>query len=212
MALASGCASVRITDPPRTATEQFLLSQAAARAVQQLIFDPLRGRRAFLDAQYFAASERDFVIAEMRAKLLLAGVYLVPQREEAEVIIEVRSGGVGIDRADFLLGLPSLVLTAEDAFNIPFATPEIALLKSTEQEGFAAVAYVAYWARTGEVVAASGPYLGRALRDDWWFFGVGPRTVGDIKTVEPTTAEPAEEELGEDQPPGDEGAEWAGSE
>jgi hypothetical protein len=185
----SGCTStIRTTDPPRTATEQFLLSQAAAEAVDQLSVDALRGRRVYLDADYFAASEQAFVLGELRAKLLLSGVQLTT-RTDAQIVLEVRSGGVGIDRSDFLLGIPSLIVSAGDAdasglTRTPFATPELALVKNVNQAGIASVAFVAYWADTGEVVASSGPHIGRTLREDWWFFGFGPRTVGNIAPTE----------------------------
>lgn len=184
-----GCTStIRVTDPPRTATEQFLLSKAAERAVEQLSVDGLRGRRVFLDSEYFAASESEFVLGELRAKLLLGGVELVRERDDAQIVLEVRSGGVGIDRSDFLVGIPSVLIRAggEDGAttSTPLATPELALVKNINQAGFASVAFIAYWEDTGEVVAASGPYIGRTLREDWWFFGFGSRTVGNIPTTE----------------------------
>jgi hypothetical protein len=46
------------------------------------------------------------------------------------------------------------------------------------------VAFVAYRADTGEYVTSSGPYIGRTIRDDFWLFGLGPRTVGNIPTTE----------------------------
>jgi uncharacterized protein DUF6655 len=173
--LLPACASRKVSDSDRTATEQFLLSKAAAEAVDRLTFDLLRGRRVYVDATYFAALDAPFVMGEMRARMLLAGVQLVDTPDEAEVVAEVRSNGVGIDRTDFLLGFPSFG-------NV---TPELALLKRTQQYGFASVAYVAYWAATGEAVANSGPFIGRTLRDDFWVFGIGPRSLGDIPTVEP---------------------------
>lgn len=184
-AMVGACASNRVTDPPRTATEQFLLSKAASEAVEELSFDVLRGRRVFVDTSYFAASEQAFVLGEVRAKLLLAGVQLARDVEEAQVVLEVRSGGVGIDRNDFLLGIPSLQLAPGQnaATSAPLVTPELALLKNRYQTGVASVSYVAYWADTGEVVASSGPFIGRSVRDDWWFFGAGPRSTGNIPTV-----------------------------
>lgn len=182
----AGCASVRVTDPDRTATEQFLLSSAATEAVEQLSFESLRGRKVYVDSTYFAASEEKFVLGELRAKLFLGGVELVPEFESADVILEVRSGGVGIDRYDFLLGLPSVAVSADpdngdsSGFSVPFVTPELAIVKNIDQIGIASVAYVAYWRETGEVVALSGPFIGRSNREDWWFFGWGPRTLGDI--------------------------------
>lgn len=189
VALLQGCAATRVTDPPRTASEQFLLSRAAEEAVGQLSFEVLQGRRVFVDTQFFAASEQAFVLGELRARLLLGGVQLVRSADQAQVILEVRSGGVGIDRNDYLFGLPPLTLTGGGvdvtaAGSVPIVTPELAIVKSREQRGTASVAYVAYWAETGEVVASSGPFTGRTLRDDWWFFGVGPRTVGNIPTIE----------------------------
>lgn len=193
--LLGACTStIRTTDPSRTATEQFLLSTAATLAVDQLSVEGLRGRAVFVDDQYFAASESKFVLGELRNKLFMGGVQLMPYREDAQIVLEVRSGGVGIDRSDYLLGLPSLVVRGGDdgdsAASTPFATPELALLKNINQVGVASVAFIAYWADSGEVVAASGPYIGRTGRDDWWIFGFGPRTVGNIPTTDPTATEP----------------------
>lgn len=186
---AGGCATLRVTDPARTATEQFLLSNAAAEAVGQLTFAPLRGRQVYLAVEFLEVPSEAFLVAELRAQMLLAGVQLVSEPANAQIIVEARSGGVGIDREDFFVGVPALVLATgggdEATPSIPFTTPEIALVKNLEQRGVATVAYVAYWKDTGEVVASSGPYIGRSLRDDWWFFGFGPRTVGDIPTVVP---------------------------
>lgn len=185
----AGCSTVRITDPPRTATEQFLLSEAAAEAVEGLNFSTLRGRSVWVEDAYFAASEAEFVLGQMRAKMLMSGVRLVPEREEADVVVEVRSGGVGIDRYGFLLGAPASLLPSSfftgnsNDPSIPILTPELSVLKNVDQRAIAGVAFVAYWRETGEIVAASGPYIGRAYRDDWWYFGAGPKSRGDIPPV-----------------------------
>lgn len=185
-----GCATLRVTDPARTATEQFLLSQAAIEAVEPFSFVVLRGHKIFVEDTYFAAAEKEFVLGEMRARLLLAGVQLSTKREEAEIVLEVRSGGVGIDRYESLLGIPAIGASASSAATgagVPAAgivTPEIAITKEIKQLGFASVAYVAYWADTGEVVDSSGPSIGKAYRDDWWLFGFGPRTIGTIPPVD----------------------------
>jgi uncharacterized protein DUF6655 len=186
----AGCANLRVTDPARTATEQFLLSQAAIEAVRPLSFEALHGRKVFVDDKYFAASEKEFVLGELRAKLLLSGVQLFAKEEQAEIVFELRSGGVGIDRYESLLGIPSIGLAAaaaSAAAGVPVAsivTPEIAITKEITQIAFASVAYVAFWVDTGEVVASSGPSVGRAFREDWWFLGFGPRTIGTVPPVD----------------------------
>ncbi len=183
-----GCATIRVTDPPRTATEQFLLTGATEAAVEQLSADALRDRIVYVDTTYLTtawntAPELSFMIGEFRSKLLKGGARLAPSRDKAQIVIEVRSNGVGVDRLEFLLGIPSVAVPSvagAAAAAAPLVTPELAILKSTRQYGFASVAFVAYWADTGELLASSGPFVGRTFREDWWILGTGPRTVGDI--------------------------------
>ena len=186
--LATGCATIRVTDPPRTATEQFLLTGAVEAAVEQLSADALRDRIVYIDSTYLTsawqtAPELSFLIGDFRSKLLKGGARLVASREKAQIVIELRSPGVGVDRLDFLLGIPSVAVPSVAGgagAAAPLITPELAILKSTRQYGFAGVAFVAYWADTGELLASSGPFVGRTFREDWWIFGTGPRTLGDI--------------------------------
>src|SRR4051794_15632897 len=129
-----GCATIRVTDPPRTATELFLLSGAASEAISQLSADALRDRQVYVETLYLSdarqtATELSFLVGELRAKLLQSGVRLVEKREQAEIILEVRSGGVGVDRLEFLLGIPSTyfsgLFAAAATSGIPISTPEL---------------------------------------------------------------------------------------
>jgi hypothetical protein len=199
-----GCATIRVTDPPRTATEQFLMSQAISSALEQLNLAGLRDRKVWLETGYFTGAEQvivngeirqrlfttpeqAFAAAELRERLLVAGARLVQEKKEAEIIVEMRSGGIGIDRLENLIGLPALALGSAltgSSANIPFSTPELAIYKNTRQRGFASVSIVAYRASTGELLTSSGPYIGRTIRDDFWNMGAGPRTVGNIPTTQ----------------------------
>ena len=195
--LTGGCATIRTTDPQHTATEQFLLTGAAQAAVDQMSADTLRDRIVYVDTTYLTtawqtAPELSYLIGQFRAKLLEGGARLADKREAAQIVIEMRSGGVGIDRLEFLLGIPSFGLSAiagaaAAANGSQVITPELAILKSTRQYSFATVAFVAYWADTGELLTSSGPFVGKRYREDWWIFGTGPRTVGDIPPTERRT-------------------------
>ncbi len=180
----TGCSTLRTTDPARTATEQFLMTEAVNRAIDQLSAVALRDKEVFVSDEFITRYEDRFLMAELRARLLMSGVRLRDKREQAKIIVEVRSGGVGIDRLDYLLGIPAIALSSGGTGDIPLVTPEIAIIKNLKQRGFASVAFVAYWAETGELVASSGPFIGRTLREDYWLFGTGPRTVGNIPTTE----------------------------
>ena len=107
---------------------------------------------------------------------------MVYKREEAEIVLEVRSHGIGIDRADNLIGIPALTLPTLGTSAV--VTPELAIFKSIKQRGFASVAYVAFWQDTGEIVASSGPFVGKTYRDDYWILGYGPQTVGNVPTAQ----------------------------
>jgi hypothetical protein len=186
----TGCATERVTNPEKTATEQFLLSKAVAEAIDPLSFDVLHGRKVYVDDRFFGAPEKTLALGELRAKLLMSGVQVAPEAKEAEIILEVRSAGIGIDRYDNIIGIPSFgapsasTSTVATVPVIGFVTPELAIVKEIKQISFASLAYVAYWSHTGEVVASSGPSLGSAWRDDWWVLNFGPRTVGTIPPVD----------------------------
>lgn len=193
---AVGCSNVRITNPPQTATEQFLLSNAAQKAVDNFSFDSLFSRKVYVDSSHFAPAKKDFVLGEFRAGLFKAGVQIANKPEEAEVIIEIRSSGVGIDRYENLVGIPSLGAPSGAAAGVPAATssptlvtPEVAITKNIRQYSFASIAYVAYWRDSGEVLVSEGPSVGKAMREDFWLFGMGPKTIGDIVPVEKTDKE-----------------------
>jgi hypothetical protein len=195
----SGCATVRITDPAETATQQFLESQATRLAIQNVVVDQLRDRKVFVDSTYLSTVRENsevlsfkqtpqpylFLLAELRAKLLLNGARLMDKREDAEIVVEPRTGGISVDHLEYLLGIPNLTIPTEGVASVPFTTPELAIVKSTKQYGYSSVAFVAYWRDTGELVASSGPFVGRTFRKDYWIFGVGLNPVGNIAPAQP---------------------------
>jgi hypothetical protein len=189
-----GCATIRVTDPAETADQLYLESEATRLAVQRISADSLRDRKVFVDTTYLSTLRENtqdlsfrqvpqqflFLVAELRAKLLLSGVRLVDKKDDAEIIVEARTGGISINREDYLLGLSSITVPTEGVASIPFQTPQIAILQSTKQFGFASIAIVAYWRDTGEIVSASGPFVGRTARKDYWVFGFALQPVGNI--------------------------------
>jgi len=187
--LSGGCASVRITDPVATATQQFLLTQAIEDAVDQLDTNVVRDRTVFVKSTYLDIPEKQFLIASVRARLLHMGVRLTDTREQASLVVELRSEAVGIDRAENLIGLPAMFLPAGPSIGgmeiNTLILPEIAFYKKIDQRGYASVAFVAYWQDTGDLAGASGPTYGFTTRQDVWIMGVGPTSTGNIIPVQP---------------------------
>ncbi len=189
-----GCTTLRVTDPDHTADELYLQNVASLKAVAQLSVTALRDRKVFLDSSLLTSAtqpsdEQQYLIGELRAKLLLNGVRLTRSAAAAEIIMEVRSQGISVDHLEFLLGVPASSVGGIFTGGIAAQTPELSIIRRTTQLGYSSVAYIAYWQDTGEVVAASGPFVGRTRREDYWFFGYGPRTLGNIPPAEPAPVE-----------------------
>src|SRR5436305_14815951 len=89
----SSCTYYRTTEPPITADQQILISEATIRAVDQLSAVALRDRIVFVDSTYLNHPDDAFLIAEVRARLLVSGVRLTDNKPKAQVILELRSGG-----------------------------------------------------------------------------------------------------------------------
>jgi hypothetical protein len=198
---AGGCATVRVTDTPRTADEEFLLTVAASRAVGQLSLDAMRGRKVYVLTEYAFATSQPysesfftnqvlspsfadaFMVAELRARLLKVGARLSTTREDADVILEVRTGALAINRTDFLLGIPALAVAGTSAAtlnNLAVATPNLALYESIRQDGYGSVAVVGYWRTTGDILVNSGPFVGYTHRYDTLILGYQLQPLGDI--------------------------------
>ncbi len=174
----TGCGSRRVTDTPRTATEQLLVSAAVDMAVNQLDFSLLEERKVFIDPSLVERVDETYVIAAVRARALAAGALLVPVREDAHYILELRSGGVGVNRNDYILGLP------ETQIPTPFGIapiPEAAAFKSVEQSSACRLSFVVYRRDDGRFLYASGPAFGFAEHSSWWLFGAGPVTGENIR-------------------------------
>ena len=190
-ALLGGCGTRRISDTPRTGTEQLLVAAAVDQAVSQLDFAFLADRKVYLDdSRVFPLpagggeatftsevlgilSDRSFMIAGVRAAAMRAGVILVSRPEQAQYVMELRAGAVGTDRNDYILGVP--------AGQIPWpgmslTTPEVPVYKSIVQTGVCRVAFVAYSQADGRFFHASGPAYGFSDHKSRWILGAGPGT------------------------------------
>jgi len=148
-AMTAGCVSERRSDTPRTGVEQLLLSTAADRATALWDFTPLRGRKVFVDPALLESTDKNYVLHMVRTELLRDGVNLVAKADEAEIIAEPASGGMGTDGSEFLLGLPAIPLVI---MGNGFTTPELALYKASSQYGAAKLSITTRNATTGEVI------------------------------------------------------------
>lgn len=181
LVIASGCGTTRMSDTARTGTEQLLVSNAIDRAINNMDFSGLADREVYLDAQYLrGAVDEGYIISSLRQHLLANGCILKANREDAIFVVEARSGGVGTNRHDVLVGIPSFTVPYSGVAGMPSQVPEIPFAKSTHQKGVAKLAVFAYNQRTGLPVWQSGTTPVAATSRDTWVLGTGPFQRGSI--------------------------------
>lgn len=180
--LTAGCGTTRLTDTARTATEQLLLSDAIDRAVSNFDLRALAGKQVYFETSYLKATvDADYLISALRQHALASGCILKAKREEADYVVEVRSGAMGTDRHDVLFGIPATNMPA-NAFTGGMAAqvPELPLLKRTDQRAVAKIALFAYNRETGRPVWQSGTVPVESAARAFWVFGAGPFRRGHI--------------------------------
>jgi hypothetical protein len=180
--LTMGCGTTKWSDSPRTATEQLLISDAVDRAISEIDFHALADRSVYLDTRYIiTALDQNYVISTLRQHMLASGCVVKDKAEDADYVVEVRTGSLGTNRQDLLFGVPATNLPTAGLLPIGSASiPEIALVKRTNQQGVCKLAVFAYDRMSGRPVWQSGNRKFASRAKDTWVLGTGPFQRGTI--------------------------------
>ncbi|GAB5404772.1 MAG: hypothetical protein Aurels2KO_30030 [Aureliella sp.] len=174
-----------------TATDQLLLSDAVDTTVAKLDFEPLADQKVYLDVTYLKTQrsavliDSDYVISAIRQQMVGAGVKLVENRDDADLIAEARLGALGLDSHSVTYGLPAsnALSAASSVFvNAPVvpAIPEMSFARHESKSGAVKVAVFAYDRETREPLWQSGIARSDSNAKDTWVLGVGPFQKGTI--------------------------------
>jgi hypothetical protein len=178
---AGGCGSTKMSNTPRTGTEQLLLTNAWDDALRKVDFRPLTGVPVYFDTQYLTAIDQGWAVSSIRQALLAQGVLLRTKPEQAQWIVEARVGAYGTDDYNLLIGIPQTTMPVAVA-GLPTGTiPEIPLAKRTEQQAVAKLALYAYDRASGQVTWNSGTSLATSYAKDVFIGGLGPIQSGSIR-------------------------------
>jgi hypothetical protein len=175
IACSVGCTSTKQSNTARTAREQLLVSQAVDQSLAKIDFSGLSGQKIFLDEKYLECTDKGYLVSSIRHRAMFNGAHLVAKPEDADIILEVRSGGVGTDLADSYLGIPEIVLPGM------LTLPQVRFINRTNQTAVAKIGLVAYDAKTQDILGSGG--VSSALSDDnnWFVMGIGPYQNGSLK-------------------------------
>src|SRR5262249_54668605 len=103
----AACSLYRDTEPPRTATEQLLISSAADRMGINLGSNMQPGTKVFVDPSLVEGLDTKYTIGVIRDRLMKAGGRMVAKKEDADIVVEPRIGAQSIDQDGVLVGIPS---------------------------------------------------------------------------------------------------------
>ena len=172
--LSTGCTTTRTSNTARTGLEQMLISNAVDQAISGTQFSSVYGKNVFVEEKYLDCTDKPYVIGTMRHRVLDAGGRLVDDVAKADIVMEVRSGGIGTDDTDKYVGLPGLAIPG-----VPLEIPEVRLWERNSQFGTAKIAIAAFDAKTGQQLE-SGSRLARSDNSRWSVLGF---TTGDTGSV-----------------------------
>ena len=164
-----GCTTVKITETPRAATEQLLLSTATDRALLTANLEMFAGKKVFLDPAYFDSYDSKYVLGTIRDAFSRAGAILVSAPSNSDAIIEARSGALATDSSTSLIGIPTLGVPVPLTGAITI--PEIALYKSQKQNATAKIVLLAYAGPSGRHLYSSGSLTGKSYNNYYHAIG-----------------------------------------
>ena len=173
--LCTGCASTSTSNTARTAKEQLLLSDAVEQSLSKVDFRPLQGQRVFVDEKYLECVDKPYIVGSVRHNVMRSGAFLMDKAEDADVIMELRSGGVGTDTSEAFVGTPEIALPGM------LSIPEIRLAERRNQLGYAKIGMLLYDAKSRQVLGDGGVAMARSDDNNWFLFGMGPVQSGSLK-------------------------------
>lgn len=173
--LVVGCTSARSSNTARTAREQLLISNAIDHALAKTDFSALQGTKVFIEDKYLDCTDKAYLLGSVRHRAMINGASIVAKAEDADIVLELRSGGVGTDTADSFVGTPEIVLPGM------LTLPEVRLISRNHQSALAKIGLVAYDAKTHQLLGAGGVSSSLSNDNNWYVFGVGPYQDGELK-------------------------------
>ena len=176
MIVFTGCASTTTSNTSRTGNEQILISSAIDRAMSSVRFNDFNNYSVFVDEKYLDGTvDKGYLLGEIRHKVLQGGGRIAAKPEEADIVLEPRSGGIGTDTEESYIGIPALGL-----LGLPIEIPEVKIAQRSTQMGTAKIGLVAYDAKTGRSLGRGGKATALAHANDTYVMGIGPFRSGSV--------------------------------
>ena len=135
--LLCGCESPHITNTPRTAVEQLLLSSVIEQGTDQMDFCTYKGRKAVMDYKYLdPQADKPVVQGLVERRLAECGVTVVADAKDADIIVQVLCPVLATDMSKIFIGLPRFPFTYERLYGLSIIIPEIPIFEKLTRVGY----------------------------------------------------------------------------
>lgn len=152
-----------------------LLSNAVDQSLDKVDFTPLYGQRVLVEDKYLDCVDKGYLVGSVRHRIMRAGGTLAATADDSDVVMELRSGGVGTDTSESFVGLPEITLPGM------LTIPEVRLTERKTQNGYSKLGMVIYDAKSRQVLGDGGMSMAQADDSNWYVFGMGPWQNGSLK-------------------------------
>jgi hypothetical protein len=160
MSLAGCTTSGRMTDTPRTATEQLILDQSLAQTVAHARINIPAGRTVAIETFGLSPDtvpDKAFVQAGITRWLGKQGLR-IPGDKNEQYLLRVMIHAFGTDSNSFFFGIPPV-----SGALFPISLPEMAFYKSATQSGFTRFSIDIYERASGKYLASTPNYEGHTF-------------------------------------------------
>ncbi|MBN8627664.1 MAG: hypothetical protein J0M17_19475 [Planctomycetes bacterium] len=171
-----GCATIKQSDTARTGVEQLLVSCAIDRSLDRVDFRPISGASVYVEQKYLDCVDKNYVLVATHQRLLKNGCTLVEKPEDAQVVLEIGSGGVGTDRQEMFVGIPEISVPVP----VPINIPKLSFYSRMRANGTAKLTLIAYDSKSKQPVLNSGNMLARSDHKSWNVLGSGHVVSGSV--------------------------------
>lgn len=162
------------SDTARTGLEQLLISNAVDQSLAKVDFRPVAGAKVHLKTDLLDCVDKNYVLLSTRSKLLANRCTLVDKVEDADILLEIASGGVGTDRTELVVGSPEIPL------GLMGSVPKVNFYERKKAMGTAKLAIIATDTKSKQPVINSGFSLARSDHQHWSMMGTGPVLSGSV--------------------------------
>ena len=176
LCLSIGCTTATTSNTARTSVEQLLVSNSIDQTLDQIDFRVFNNKNIFIDEKYLDCVDKNYVVGSVRHRTARGGATLVDAKDKADIVLELRSGGVGTNNSESFVGVPEIVLPGV------LTLPEVRLLTRTAQQGVAKIGMFAYDAKTNKALGDGGVSVAVANDNNWYVMGVGPFQNGSVRS------------------------------